>query len=58
MAPGLEQTFADSGNSIALQALQHAHPVQSWTTDGSSLAIWKVDKSGATEDGLLAASAA
>ena len=58
MSPGLEQTFADSGNSIALQALQHAHPVKSWTTDGSTLAIWKVDKSGATEARLLDASAA
>jgi len=58
MAPGLEQTFLDAGNTIALQALQHAHPVQSWSADGSSLAVWKVDKSGATEDQLLAASAA
>jgi len=58
MAPGLEQTFVDSGNAVALQALQHAHPVRSWSADGSDLAIWKVDKSGATEDGLLAASAA
>lgn len=58
MAPGLEQALVDSGNTIALQALQHAHPVQSWSTDGSRLAIWKVDKRGATEDALLAASAA
>ncbi|MDQ6671019.1 MAG: glycosyl hydrolase family 8 [Chloroflexota bacterium] len=58
MSPGLEQMFADSGNTLATQALEHAHSVKSWTSDGSSLAIWKVDKSGATEAGLLSASAA
>jgi endo-1,4-beta-D-glucanase Y len=55
-APGLEQTLAEPGNSIALQALQHAHQVKAWTSSGSTLELWKVDKSGPTESSLLRAS--
>jgi endoglucanase len=56
-SPGLDRVLSDSGNTIALQALQHAHMVRSWTTDGSTLELWKVDKAAATEQGLLRASA-
>jgi hypothetical protein len=47
---GLADRRADSGNAIALQALRHAHAVKTWTRDGSTLELQKVDKSGATED--------
>jgi endoglucanase len=57
-SPGLEQVLADSGNTIALQALQHAHLEKTWTADNSTLELRKVDKSGATEERLLRASAA
>jgi endo-1,4-beta-D-glucanase Y len=58
LSPGLEQTFVDSGNTIAQQALQHAHLVKGWNADGNALEVWKVDKAGPTESGLLSASAA
>jgi endo-1,4-beta-D-glucanase Y/4-amino-4-deoxy-L-arabinose transferase-like glycosyltransferase len=56
-SPGLAQTLADSNNTIALDALQHAHQVKNWTSDGSALEVWKVDKPGPTEATLLTASA-
>jgi endo-1,4-beta-D-glucanase Y/4-amino-4-deoxy-L-arabinose transferase-like glycosyltransferase len=57
-SPGLEQTLVESNNAIALDALHNAHLVKGWTSDGNTLELWKVDKAGATEAGLLNASAA
>lgn len=56
VSPGLEDSLVAAGNTVALDALHNAHPVQSWTSDGSSLELWKVDKIGATESGLLSSS--
>jgi endo-1,4-beta-D-glucanase Y len=56
VSPGVQQALADSGNSIALDALRHAHAVQSWEADGSQLELWKVDKVGQTEANLLSGS--
>jgi endo-1,4-beta-D-glucanase Y/4-amino-4-deoxy-L-arabinose transferase-like glycosyltransferase len=58
VSPGLEDSLVAAGNTVALDALHHAHQVQSWTNDGSSLELWKVDKVGTTETELLAASQA
>jgi endo-1,4-beta-D-glucanase Y len=58
VTPGLEQSLVDSGNNVALQALQHAHVVQTWETDGSRLELWKVDKVGQTEASLMTGSEA
>jgi endo-1,4-beta-D-glucanase Y len=58
VSPGLEQSLVDSSNSIALDALQHAHAVQTWEADGSRLELWKVDKAGETEAALMNASQA
>jgi endo-1,4-beta-D-glucanase Y/4-amino-4-deoxy-L-arabinose transferase-like glycosyltransferase len=55
-SPGLEQTLADSDNTLALDALHNAHLVRGWTADGNTLELWKVDKAGPTEAGLLLAS--
>ncbi|MBV9581254.1 MAG: glycosyltransferase family 39 protein [Chloroflexi bacterium] len=56
MAPGLEDDFRSSNDTIALDALQHAHLVKEWQHDGGSLSLWKVDRAGATEAELLATS--
>jgi endo-1,4-beta-D-glucanase Y len=56
MSPDLQQQLDDSNNTIALSALQNAHLVNSWTTDGSSLELYKVDKPGPTEASLLSES--
>jgi endo-1,4-beta-D-glucanase Y/4-amino-4-deoxy-L-arabinose transferase-like glycosyltransferase len=57
MSPGLEAALAASDNGVALEALQHAHLVRRWTSDGSALELWKVDKAGATETAVLRDSA-
>jgi len=65
MTPGLEQEFAASNDTIALDALKHAHIVKQWTTDAGPadlhlaqvIALWKVDKPGGTDARLLQASA-
>ncbi|HEY2595078.1 MAG TPA: glycosyl hydrolase family 8, partial [Chloroflexota bacterium] len=56
VSPGLEDSLVAAGNTVALDALHNAHPVQSWTSDGSSLELWKVDKVGVTEPDMLSAS--
>jgi endo-1,4-beta-D-glucanase Y len=56
VTPGLEQSLVASNNQVALDALQHAHPVKTWSTDGTELELWKVDKIGATESALLSGS--
>jgi endo-1,4-beta-D-glucanase Y/4-amino-4-deoxy-L-arabinose transferase-like glycosyltransferase len=57
VAPGLQDALIASGNTIALDALQHAHVVRTWTNDETSLELWKVDKTGQTESELLLGSA-
>jgi 4-amino-4-deoxy-L-arabinose transferase-like glycosyltransferase len=54
MTPGLAKTFAESNNSVALEALQHAHLVQHWVADGAEVELWQVDKPSAPvkADGL------
>jgi 4-amino-4-deoxy-L-arabinose transferase-like glycosyltransferase len=49
MTPGLAKTFAESNNSVALQALQHAHLVQSWAVDSAEVEVWQVDKPNAAD---------
>jgi endo-1,4-beta-D-glucanase Y/4-amino-4-deoxy-L-arabinose transferase-like glycosyltransferase len=58
VSPDLEGALAAAGNTVALDALHNAHPVQSWTSDGSTLELWKVDKVGDTEPWMLSASEA
>lgn len=54
---GLEATFQATGNQVAEDALHHAHVVQSWTAGTGTVALWKVDGAGGTEQSLLAQSA-
>ncbi len=56
VTPELEASLVAAGNTLALDALHNAHPVQSWTSDGSTLELWKVDKVGGTELDMLSAS--
>ena len=56
VAPGLEDDFRASGDTVALDALQHAQLVKEWQHDGTSLSLWKVAHAGPTEAELLAAS--
>ena len=56
VSPGLEDALVAAGNTLAVDALHHAHEVQSWSNDGSSLELWKVDKVGATEPELMSGS--
>ncbi|MBV9356053.1 MAG: glycosyltransferase family 39 protein [Chloroflexi bacterium] len=56
LAPGLEDDFRASDDTIALDALQHAHLLKEWQHDGASLSLWKVDHTGSTEAQLLASS--
>jgi hypothetical protein len=44
MTPGLERDFASAKYQIALEALQHAHPIHSWLADGVRVELWQVDK--------------
>lgn len=53
LTPGLEQDFRSTGNTLALEALAQAHPVRRWVADGAEVALYKVDKAGATERALL-----
>ncbi|MEA2638620.1 MAG: hypothetical protein QOF51_14 [Chloroflexota bacterium] len=55
MTPGEDQEiFAPAGNTVALQALAHAHLVRQWSADGQPvIELWKVDKPGTTELKLL-----
>jgi len=61
MSPGLEQEFAASNDSVALDALKHAHIVKQWTADAGPadlhpqqiIALWKVDKPDSTDARLL-----
>lgn len=57
MLPGIEGLLRETNNTVTLGALEHAHLVQRWSTDGDTIELWKVDKPGATERALLAASA-
>jgi endo-1,4-beta-D-glucanase Y/4-amino-4-deoxy-L-arabinose transferase-like glycosyltransferase len=56
MSPGLDSAFRDTGDTVALEALQNAAPVRRWEADGAELELWKVNKPGATEAQLLSAS--
>jgi endo-1,4-beta-D-glucanase Y len=53
VTPGLEDSLVASNNQVALDALHHAQLVRTWTSDGTEIALWKVDKVGATESRLL-----
>jgi hypothetical protein len=44
MTPGLAKTFAESNNTVALEALQHAHRVRRWVAEGAEVELWQVDK--------------
>jgi hypothetical protein len=44
MTPELAKTFAESNNSVALAALEHAHCIQRWAADGAEVELWQVDK--------------
>jgi hypothetical protein len=44
MTPELAKTFAESNNSLALAALEHAHRIQRWAADGAEVELWQVDK--------------
>lgn len=58
MTPGLEDTFRDAGNTVALDALRNAHLVRRWSVDGATVELWKVDKPGPTELAMLRQGAA
>ena len=58
VSPGLQDILEASSNTLALEALRHAHRVRGWTADGSALELWKVDKVGETETAALAQGAA
>jgi endo-1,4-beta-D-glucanase Y/4-amino-4-deoxy-L-arabinose transferase-like glycosyltransferase len=53
LTPDLEDDFRTTNNTLALEALQHAHPVRRWASDGAEVVLLKVDKPGATEAALL-----
>jgi 4-amino-4-deoxy-L-arabinose transferase-like glycosyltransferase len=44
MTPGLERNFAGTTYPVALEAYQHAHPIQRWAIDGTVVELWQVDK--------------
>jgi len=66
MTPGLEQDFIASNNTVALDALHHAHLVKRWSAPQGDpqlhpqqvIELWKVDKPDSTDRRLLATSAA
>ncbi len=66
MTPDLDQDFTASNNTVALEALRHAHLVKRWLAERGDEALhrhqivelWKVAKPGATETALLEDSAA
>jgi 4-amino-4-deoxy-L-arabinose transferase-like glycosyltransferase len=49
MAPGLKETFTETNDTVALEALGHAQRVRRWEQDGAVVELWKVGKRGATE---------
>ncbi len=55
VSPGMLNDLNSSNNTITLEALQRAHLVRRWASDGGDLELWKVDKAGQTEMDLLAA---
>ncbi len=65
MTPGLEQEFASSNDTVALDALKHAHRVKQWSADAGPadlhpvqvIELWKVDKADGTDARLLQTSA-
>jgi endo-1,4-beta-D-glucanase Y len=56
LSPQIKQDAANAGITVAQDAMQHAHLVMSWNTDGSQIELWKVDKPGPTESRLLSGS--
>ncbi|HEX2513725.1 MAG TPA: glycosyl hydrolase family 8, partial [Chloroflexota bacterium] len=58
MSPGLDSAFAATGDQVALDALRNARPVRRWEAQGSIVELWKVNRPGSTEAGLLAAGTA
>ena len=64
-SPDIEKDFVASNNTVALEALKHAHLVKKWeaATGTTSLhtpqivELWKVDKTGVTETANLKESA-
>ena len=60
MSPGLEETFRAANNTLALDALTHAHLVKRWTAPSGDEALqgqqvvelWKVDKAGPTDSAM------
>lgn len=44
MSPGLKDVFASTGDTVALNALSHAHKIAGWSSEGNIVEVWKVDK--------------
>lgn len=65
MTPGLENSFQAVGNTVAMQAFQHAHLVKTWAAPIGDerflphqiVQLWKVDKPGTTSTELRTDSA-
>lgn len=61
ITPDLDQEFVREGNTVASEALRHAHQVARWTVTqgtprfhpGQVIELWKVDHPGPTERDLL-----
>jgi endo-1,4-beta-D-glucanase Y/4-amino-4-deoxy-L-arabinose transferase-like glycosyltransferase len=57
MTSNLEQDFRTSNDTIALDALTHAHLVRRWSAgDGQPVALWMVDKPDASGQSVMTAS--
>src|SRR6266542_2232826 len=49
MTPGLERNFSGTTYPVALEALRHAHPIQRWTAERTTVELWQVDKTAAKD---------
>jgi hypothetical protein len=49
ITPALVKDFTETNNTVALEALRHAHRVAQWASDGEVLELWKVDTGTPTE---------
>ena len=55
VTPGLEDDFAATGNTLAIEALANAHPVRRWAADGAEVVLYKVARVSPTEPAVLRA---
>src|SRR6266542_1926679 len=49
MTPGLERNLSGTTYPVALEALRHAHPIQRWTAERTTVELWQVDKTAAKD---------